>query len=71
MQVFVMAPNGSRQLAAEFDHVPSYAELDTMVTNARKAKLEIFEVRPVKPRSPLFFDTSVHGLSAGLLIFRC
>jgi hypothetical protein len=34
--------------AGEFDHVPSYAELDTMVTNARKAKLEIFDVCPLE-----------------------
>jgi hypothetical protein len=45
-QVFVMAPNGSRQLVVEFDKPPSYGQLDEVIRSGRKAGLEIFKVYP-------------------------
>jgi hypothetical protein len=44
VQVFICASNGSSQYAASFEQRPSYRELDDMLSEARKARLEIFKV---------------------------
>eukprot|EP00884_Botryococcus_braunii_P021948 jgi/Botrbrau1/8437/Bobra.0237s0056.1 len=55
-EVFVMAPNGSRQRLAEFKKPPTYGELDEKIRSGRKAGLEIFKI--ARKSSAKFSDGS-------------
>ena len=43
-EVYAMSANGSSQLLGKKDYEPKYQELDSMITDGRLRKLEIFEI---------------------------